>query len=312
MRLEDIDLNLLVTLRSLLKTKNVSKTARAMGLTQPAVSNALARLRDTLQDPIFVRSTQGFILTERAEKLTEPLTHALQAVQEAISKPANFNPLTDVRRFTIAVTDYAHATLVPYIIARLAKTAPHCRVGIRPLPSYTPIEELSSGEFDLSIVYRIDEHPGLKRVRLQSDQFVCIVRKDHPEVGKTLSLKKFASLKHAIVSPLISRRDGEFDGVVDRALVKHNLKRHVAVSVPQFFQAPLIVANSDYIMTVGDGIARTFAHFTPIKVIPCPLELHMFETNMLWHERNDHDPAMIWLRKEIASVTRELAEKRQS
>jgi len=302
-QLKNIDLNLLVSLRTLLAHKNVSAAAKELGLTQPALSNSLSRLRHLLNDEILVRGPKSMILTDRALRLEQPICDALRMIEAALATPKPFDPQTSTRRFTMAVTDFAQLTLVPKIIAHLSRIAPLCQFGIRTIPTYTPVDELATGVFDACIVYRVEEHASLKKQLIAKDRFVCILRKGHPALKQKLTLKRFAELKHALVSPIVEHEDDEFDGIVDRALAEHKLKRQVAFSIPHFFMAPFVVSESDLVMTIAEGIAKSLDGACNVEVVEAPLKLPDFEANLIWHQRNDNDPAIVWLRKAIRDAT---------
>lgn len=309
--LRNFDLNLLVTLRAILRHRNVSAAAKELSITQPAASNSLSRLRSMLDDQILVRGPKGMILTERAERLQEPLREVLSKVEENLFLPREFDPKTSERKFILAMNSYAEVVLAPCIVAAVAKAAPNCTLGIRALQQYTPIEQLAAGTLDLCITFTIDGYPaGLKQLRLLTESFVCIVRQDHSEVGESITLKQYLAQKHALVSPLVEHPDAEFVGIVDDELKKLGKSRKVVTAIPNFFLASSLVTQTDYIMTVPEGLARAYEKAHKFRILPTPFAMQKFETNLIWHERNDRDPAMMWFRNLItATVQKNLKKK---
>jgi DNA-binding transcriptional LysR family regulator len=301
-QLKRIDLNLLVALRALLENRNVSRAAEAMGVTQPAMSNTLARLRDLFDDQLLVRGPGGLIPTSRAAQLAIPLQQLLKRIEDEIFQERTFDPTTSTRRFTIGISDYASVITVPDLVQAFTARAPNCQLAIRPLPAYTPYEQLASGELDLCVAFVLDERPGLLCRRVIEDDYVCIVRADHPEVGKSMSLKKYCSLKHAVVSPLLEYGD-DLRGVVDEKLEKLGCARQVVLSVPHFFIAPMVIAKTDLVLTTASKVAHMFRDYLELKILPAPVEMHRFQVNLVWHERSDGDPANVWLRKTITEIT---------
>jgi DNA-binding transcriptional LysR family regulator len=295
MNLSALDLNLLVVLRALLTERSVTRAARRVGLSQPATSHALARLREVLGDPLFVRSGRDLAPTPRAESLREPLEEALGKLERMLEAPRPFDPSTASRSFTIGASDYILFLLVPRLLERLARAAPKIDLSIRETGNRTVAESLSADGFDMLItVIGPTKRPGLRVERLFSDRFACLVRRDHPRVKKKLTLDLYAELPHAFVAPRGTR-----GGAVDDALRARGRERRVALLLPNFLAAPHIVARSDLVVTLGERIAKTFAEQLPLRVLPPPVRLPGFEMSLIWHERMDADAGHAWLRRQI-------------
>ncbi len=303
MNLAALDLNLLVVLRALLAERSVTRAARLVGLSQPATSHALARLRDVLGDPLFVRSGRELALTPRAEALREPLDAALGELERALDGPRPFDPGSSRRTFTIGTSDYILFVLMPALLARLARSAPGIDLRIRSEIGHRNVAEwLSSGEIDLAItVIGPTRRPGVHVEPLFSDEFACLVRRDHPRVKKRLTLDTFAELPHAFVAPRGTR-----GGAVDDALRALGRERRVALLLPNFLVAPHVVARSDLVVTLGARIAKSFAEHLPLRVLPPPLVLPGFEMSLAWHEKMDADAGHTWMRRQIVEAAREI------
>lgn len=192
--------------------------------------------------------------------------------------------------------------ILPPLLARLAKEAPGIDIIVRQLRMEDVDEQLETGIVELAIgVLNDKDKPAMFQQRLFQEQFVCVVRADHPQVGATLSLEQFVELNHALISPRGNR--GSF---VDNELKRLGLSRRVALTVPHFLVAPLVVARSDLVLTVAKRIARTFEEVLPLRVVEPPIELPGFSVTQFWHERQQQDPAHIWLRSLIMDLCRDL------
>lgn len=294
------NLNLLVTLDALLAEGHVSRAARRLGLSQPAVSNALAQLRSWLGDPLLVRSGAVMIPTERARALAGPVRAALQTLQAALEAPS-FDPARAARTFVLATTDFVEFVMLPRLLARVAARAPGVHFRVVSWPHHRVPPTLESGEVDLWIGFTGELPPGHKQQDLFPDEFVCIVRKDHPRVGKRLTLKTYASLAHLLVTT-----DSEGPGVVDLALAKVNLRRTVALRMSHFLMVPAVVAATDHVAALSRRVAEPFAKLLPLRVLPPPLPLPRGTVQQVWHDRTDASLAHRWLRAQVAELASEV------
>ena len=300
MNLAGIDLNLLVVFDALLAERNVTRAARRVGLSQPAMSHALRRLRAALGDPVLVRTTDGMAPTQRALELYGPVHTALEQVGQALGGGDGFDPATARRTFTVGTADYVEYVMLPVLNAWLAAEAPSVDLVIKPITSL-PADELRAGALDLAIGVFGEAPVGLDRRRLFDERLVCVVRRDHPRVGKRLTLKRFAELGHVLVAPM-----GRPGSVVDPLLAEQGLRRRVVVTTPHFLVAPVVVARSDLVTTIAERVARTFAEQLPLKVLRPPLEMPNFTISMVWHNRNADDVAHRWIRSALAQIGRTL------
>jgi DNA-binding transcriptional LysR family regulator len=270
--LRQMDLNLLVALDALVEEGSVTRAARRVGLTQSAMSRALGRLRAHLGDPLLIRAGARMVLTPRAEGLGPALRGALQELEAIVTRGPTFDPASTRRTFRVATADYGMAVVVPALLGRLAVLAPRRR-----------------------------SSPGLVWTRLFTERNVCLVRRNHTSVGRTLSLEAYCALPHVVVSP-----EGR-GSVVDEALERRGLERRVALRVPSFLVAPLVVADSDMIATTASRVARRFAEALSLRILEPPIPLPEFALALGWHERVREDPAHAWFRRLVAAVARDLA-----
>ena len=281
MNLDAMDLNLLRVLDALLSERQLTRAARRVGLSQPAMSHALARLREHLGDPLFVRTPRGLVPTARAAQLAAPLRTALTALEQAFAGAAAFDPTTARRTFTIATADYGSFVIIPRLVERLAREAPGVDLWVHNVAS-DPVEQLSLGDVDLVIGPRFGwrELSSIHTRQLYHERFVCLVRRDHPRVKRRLDLETWVSLPHMFIAPR-----GRPGGVVDEVLARAGRSRRVALAVPHFLVAPHVVATSDMVVTLGALMAEPFTRLLPLKLVEPPVTLPGFDVQLCWHER---------------------------
>ncbi|GAB4558331.1 MAG: LysR family transcriptional regulator [Haliangiales bacterium] len=296
MHINDFDLNLLRYLDALLATRSVSAAAARMGLSQPAMSRALARLREHLNDPLLVRSGARMSATPRALELEGPVRELLEQATAVVRNSAGFEPATASRRFAIAMTDYAEALLLAPLLERLRREAPGVDISVTRAAWIQQV----SGEFDLVLVPRSPTGAGVIWTRAFEDEYACLVRRAHPRVKRRLTARTYAALPHLMVAP--GGRPGSF---VDEALAEHGLERRVALTLPGFLVVPTVVAQSDLIATIPSRLARTAAAGAAVKVVPAPLPFPPLTLSLGWPERLHRDPGHRWFRGVIADLCAE-------
>lgn len=296
-RLSAVDLNLLVVLRALLSERHVTRAAARVGLSQSATSHALSRLRALYADPLLVRSGRALVLTPRAASLLPALERGLGELERAVAGEPEFEPRTARRMFALGVGDYLQALLMGPLLQQLASSAPGVDLSVVVFPNLP--ELLESGAIDLALTVPAQMAPGLSSTPLLDDEFVCMVRRDHPQIRKTLRLDRYLAQRHVVVAPT-----GTPGTLVDTALARLGLERRIALRVTNFLIAPVVVCQTDFINTMPVRLARQLSKTYPLRLITPPLELPRFEYHMFWHPRLDHDPAQRWLRGFVAAVSR--------
>lgn len=297
MNLSAVDLNLLVVLEALLEERNVTRAGRRVGLSQPAASNALHRLRELLGDPLLVRVGRGLQLTPRAEQLRPGLRQALEGLRGVLKSPEPFQPAASREVFRVGMSDYAAFVLLPALRRRLAEEAPGVVLLVLPLQAREAPARLAAQEVDVGVEVLGELAPGLPRRELLGDDFVCVLSASHRLARQRLTLERFVSQQHLLISP-----GGQRVGVVDRELERLGLRREVAMTVPHFLMAPHLVAGSDLICVLPGRVARRLAEPLGLVLSPPPLELPGFRLSMVWPERLEHAPAHVWLRSLVAEV----------
>ena len=291
-----LNLNLLVVLDALLTEGHVSRASKRLGLSQPAVSNALAQLRDVFGDPLLVRSGGRMVPTERALSLAGPVHAALEQLSAALDAPT-FDAAQVQRSFTIATTDFVDFVLLPKLLARINRDAPGVRLQIREWSQHRVTPKLETGEVDLMLGFYPSVPAGHHESHLFPDEFVCIVRKDHPQVGRRLDLKTYTKLAHVLVT-----EEAAGPGVVDTELAKRGLSRTVGLRMSHFLMVPAVIAATDLVAAVSRRVAEPFAKHLPLRILPPPLPLPRGSVGQVWHERTHASPAHAWLRALIHQI----------
>ncbi|AUN32409.1 LysR substrate-binding domain-containing protein [Niveispirillum cyanobacteriorum] len=296
------DLNLLPTFIALMEERNVTRAAERLGMTQPALSNALNRLRVMLRDPLFIRERYGMQPTEKAQELAPVIAAALATLDDIVLGQQDFDPAQANRLFTIAPNSYVEYVLMPAVVTRLREQAPGIKLRLTPFGTDLAETGVVSGSTAMVIGRITDPPDNLVVQHIMDDGLACVVRADHPTIGDSLSREQYEALKHVNMLPPGRLRAGLF-----QALEKQALKREVAVSVTHFLAVPELVAVTDYCSTLPRLICRQLARDKRLKVMPAPADLGTFPVEMAWHVRYRHDPAHRWLRGLVADVAREIS-----
>ncbi len=290
-----VDLNLLKLLDALLKERSVTLAGQRLGLSQPAASRGLGRLRRLLHDQLLIRTSKGWELTQRAVTLSDPVAKLLDDARIIVA-PLTFDPSTASAEFTIATGDHMALLLMPTLISKLAKLAPGIDLVI-PASSGDNVNLIAQGGADLAIGVFHELPARFYHRSLYDEDFVCVVRHDHPATYDKLTLKRYISLSHLAV--IIT---GQGKNSVDDALKQQGLTRRVVMKLPHFLVAPMIVAKSDLILTLPRKLAQKMAMSIPIKILELPLKIDHFSPSLIWHGRQHNDPAHVWLRKLIMEI----------
>jgi DNA-binding transcriptional LysR family regulator len=298
--MESSDLAALGTLDALLQEVSVSRAAQRLGLSTPAVSHALARLRERFGDPLLVRAGRGMVLTPRAEALKPRVRDAMSMASLVFEDEAEFAPDRMERSFTVAMTDYVLLVFGGALDARLRASAPGLRLRVVP-NAVDDAARLRAGETDLAVGIYGELPPELKTRPIITDRLVCVVREGHPSVKRRLSLARFVELEHVQIAPR-----GRPGGYVDERLAERGLSRRVTRAVPYFQVALEMTAGSDRVLTVSERIARQLGPALGLRILEPPLPLEPFALAMVWHPRFDADAGHRWLRERLVEVTRSM------
>lgn len=293
------DLNLLIVFDAVMQDRSVTRAGSRIGLSQPAMSHALNRLRHMLKDELFIRTPDGMVPTPRAEMLAQPLRNALSEMQLAL-EPAAFTPAASDRRFALAVNNYAAVVLAPPLVAAVTAAAPAVRLDLRPSGTLDIAEQLDRGDLDLALGSIDNPGERFATAPLLEDPFVMVMRGGHPAIRRKLSAAAFAALPHLEISS-----SGEDTGFIDRWLAERGFERRIALRAP-YLSAAAVLVQSDLVATLSRRIAQEFVRNHPLQIRRPPYDPPPVRTVMLWHRRLDRHPAHRWLREVVLSVTKSL------
>ena len=288
MNLKETDLNLFIAFDVIYTEKNLTKAGQVLGITQPAVSNALSRLRELFGDDLFIRTSKGMIPTPVANQIIKDVRSALSLIQNTISETENFNPSITEMTFKISIGDSSEYRLLPLLIKELAEVAPKIKVETYLTPRKDAPRELASGTIDFSIDPPVHSDPHLRHEKIYEEDYVMIVRKDHPILDlKKITIEDYLKLSHIHIS---NRKTGL--GHVDMALYRLGLSRDISLRAQHFLVAPYIVEQSDLAITTTKG----FAVDRDLAWRELPFDIEPLVLHLYWHEAKDSDPSSKWMK----------------
>ncbi|WP_433928359.1 LysR family transcriptional regulator [Sorangium cellulosum] len=315
MNLSAIDVNLVIALDALLQERSVTLAARRVGLSQPAMSHALTRLRELFSDPLLIRVGRQMALTSRAEAMTPQVAAIMLDLASLFggTTPA-FDPATSDRAFRIATTEYVQLLLLPQLNAALAQGGPRLAVHLLPLDARA-VDALRNGEIDLAIgVLPPDGLPSdLRRAALFEDRFAGLARASHPTARGRVDLPTYAALPHVVASRPRAHgahegAHGAHEGVADDLIAARGVARREVMVVPNVLLLPHVVTASDLVATVATRLGRAFSSVLPLRTFDLPFELPPIEIAMAWNSRTEHDPARAWLRRLVTDAVPHMRE----
>jgi len=291
MELGDIDLNLLLLFHRLMQERRVASVAEQMNMSQPGVSNALAKLRRRLGDPLFVRGPGGVVPTPFALRLAEPVSQALATLHAALNPVTGFDPLRATRTTTIGMTDIGEVVFLPALLERLAREAPGVALNTVRNTGASLSDEMANGRVDLAIGLLPQLKGGFYQRRLFDQRYVCVFRRGHPLEDVPLTLAGWREAEHLVV---VSAGTGH--GQVEESLKRRGVRRQVRLTVPHFMSVGYILQRTDLIATVPERLALQLIEPFSLGIHPLPMTLPAAPIHLLWHERVHQDEGNRWLR----------------
>lgn len=290
----DLDLNLLRAFDAVLRGRSVTAAAAQLGLSQPAVSNALARLRGAFGDALFLRGPQGMEPTPFARELAEPVRQALALLESALAHGPGFDPATSSRAFRFYMSDLGQIEFLPPLVERVRRIAPQVRLEAVAFEPADIGDALAAGGLDLAMGFLPGLGPPARRRALFRDPYVCLLRDDHPI--RALTKKRFLEASHALVSYRGGHR------VVEEALERAGLAPRIVLRVPHFTVVPMVLERSDLILTLPARVARVYEQRGRFRSLPPPVPIPPADVAVHWHERFDADPGNRWLREQLIDL----------
>jgi DNA-binding transcriptional LysR family regulator len=299
-----LDLNLFIVLEALIREHSVTRAADRLGLSQPAVSAALKRLRQQLGDPLLVRTRDGMLPTPRAQQIFASLGQSLDSLQNVLQDGPSFAPGRTQRSFNLMLSDIGEIVYLPRLIERLRRDAPGIRLTVRRLARPRVSEELASGRIDLAVGW-VDRPSDVYRDDLFMEDFVCIVRPGHPRIAKRLTLAQFSSEWHLVVGRPDAGPDvflRATNAAMEMEFGKAVRERKVALLVPHFLAVPNIIANSDLVCVVPRQLGQVYQALGQVRIVALPVKCGSFAVSQFWHKRFNADQGNLWLRAQIRDL----------
>ena len=304
MNLSAIDLNLLLVLHTVLEEQSVARAAEKLSVTSSAVSNSLARLRAALDDALLVRRGRRLTPTPRALELAAPLRAALGTLTQALD--AGFHPAMTRRRFTLALSEVDQVCSAPEIATALTRRMPRAGLQIVNLDTLAATDGLATGAIDAAMVSTpsVPTEPGMHGLALYSEEAVLLVREAHPAVRRwRISAEQFNALRH-VDTWIVLGRPSRGHPFAESFLARHGLRRDVALVVPSYLTAAMVVAASDLLGALPRRLAERFRTMLPVQVVPLPDASLQYQQHLIWHERTHRDPGSLAFRELVSEVMR--------
>jgi DNA-binding transcriptional LysR family regulator len=290
MDIRAVDLNLLKAFDALISEGAVTRAAGRIGLSQPAMSHALSRLRNLFADDLFVRGPTRMEPTARARQIAPLVSAAIEQIEAALNLGAGFDPAKSEGIFTAGMAEYAEVALVGSLAAAFAREAAKATLRLMPLTGTEAVERLDRGAIDVAVAHLGAMPPRFQSIVLLRDPFVLVARRGHPCTVAPLPIEAYAALDHVLVSPR-----GDASGAIDRALAGLGLKRRIALFVATYLALPAALAASGLVATVPRRAARQIAAAAVVDIVPLPIDLSAI-VSMAWHRRAANEPAQVWFR----------------
>jgi DNA-binding transcriptional LysR family regulator len=300
--LSSIDLNLFLVLHAVLEERSATRAAARLHVTQSAVSNALARLRQLLGDPLVVRSGRGLVPTPRAERLAPLLREATERIALAIDQ-RGFVAEETTRTFTIAMADSHQASEVPRIAKAFARQMPRARLRVVSADYLAATDGLTNGDVDAAFAPEQVVQQGMRSAALFEERAALLVRRDHPRVRRTMTRELFNELAHVDVHVVLGR-PGSGHRVAERGFEQARVRRRVVVTVPYFLTAAFTAAETDCVAAMPDRLAALCVRLLPLKQVTAAFPLPRLTTVLMWHERTDADPGARLFRQLVTNAVR--------
>ncbi len=297
MQINRIDLNLLVAFDAIFTEGGITRAAEKLHLSQPAVSHALARLRDLFDDPLFERDGRKMVPTPKARGLIGTVQRSLRDLQIMFNDIERFDPASSEKTFTVGMRDLLEAGILPSLGNLLAEKAPHIDLSSVRLSRPDMEGELAAGTLDVAVDILHPVSDAIHVRRIAQDRMVVVARPDHPQIGKKITLEQYLAQNHIQLS---SRRSGQ--GFEDVELSRLGINRRIRMRCQNAYAAFRIVSNTDFLLTIAENYARNLAPQFNVQIVPLPLQTSPFDAYLYWHRNVDNDPGNMWLRECIQTI----------
>ncbi|MGB1951333.1 MAG: LysR family transcriptional regulator [Marinobacter sp.] len=296
MALNRLDLNLLNVFDTIYREGSLTRAARALHLTQPAVSHSLSRLRDHFDDPLFTRQGNQMIPTPLARRFLESMRPGLTQIQSAVNQFHAFDPASQRKTYSLALRDILESTFLPQLMQRLADY-PELEIVSQRVPRRDMETQLAAGKLDFAVDVLLPVSNQTAHERLRKDRLVVLARKDHPLVDEAMTMERYIAARHVLVS---SRTEGP--GIEDFELSRLGVQRHIRLRCQHYYAACRVVENTDLLLTMPETYARIIAERANIRILTPPADLPDLDVHLYWHKAYEREPALIWFREQLSQI----------
>lgn len=304
--LSRLEMNQLLLLEALSLTGSITLAADALGLSQPAASHSLARLRRLLGDPLFVRTSRGMQPTAYGGTVAQTVRDSLELLRKGLDAGRKFEPATARRIFRIFTSEIGQLVFVPPLLDHLSSHAPGIRIEVRTMPERDRAAGLELGEVDMAIGHITSLPGGFHQRHLFDERYVCAVSRTNTRFSKGMSLRAFAESLHAVAESTGMAHDG----VIDVELAKHGVVRRAGLRVPEFVTLPFLIRDSELVLTMPSMLADRLAPIVGLRVLDPPIAFPPFAVRVYWHERVHRDEGHRWLRDVLVRLFQPLGKRR--
>jgi DNA-binding transcriptional LysR family regulator len=295
----NLDLNMFVVFDAIYNEGGVTAAARRLNLTQPAISHALAKLRDAFDDPLFVRQGRTIAPTPVARRMMPIVRQSIQSLRSAFSDAQGFAPASARQRFTIGMRDLLETSLLPKLMKQLATEAPHVELAVIKANRRQLETELAAGTIDAAIDVLLPVSADVHRMRIANESLAVLARKRHPRINGRLTLKAYLAEQHIVVS---ARRRGQ--SMEDIELGRAGHRRDIRLRCQHYYAAARVVCATDLLCSMTEPVARILGELLPVQVLRLPLKMPKFGAFLYWHANSETDPASQWLRQQLLAAAR--------
>lgn len=302
-----VDLNLMRVFHALIQDRNLTRAGHRLGLSQPAMSHALSKLRRFVGDELFIRVPSGMQPTEVALRIAPDVQRGLRLIDAALAGESNFDPAVCDRTFQILMSDIGEIAYLPRLLPRLSELAPLVNLRVVQLPRESYHDAFINGDADLAVGFLPSLQAGFYQQRLFTDSYVCLVRAGHPRIGDFISTEQYQTESHVLIEAGGSRYRNvnlqtSTTTLIEQHLSEIGMMRKVALRVPHFIVVPDIVNSTDYVATVPSYVAKHMLPRPGLRMLPLPFAAPRFEIKLFWHERGHNDPGNRWLRSVLSEL----------
>ncbi len=301
MALNRLDLNLLHVFDTIYREGSLTRAAKALHLTQPAISHSLARLREQFDDALFVRQGNQMVPTPLARRFLESMRPGLTQIQSAVNQFHSFDPASQRKTYTLALRDILESTFLPSLMARL-EPFPELEISSQRVARREMETQLATGKLDFAVDVLLPVSDQTAHELLHQDRLVVIARQDHPLLGDEITMERYLKAHHILVS---SRAEGP--GIEDFELSRLGVQRKIRLRCQHYFAACRVVEQSNLLVTMPETYARIIAANARVNILTPPTELPAVDVHLYWHRAYEKEPALLWMREQLHAVTAERA-----